>query len=82
MRVLKNNVVCHPAKAPELTAGGLHIPDSMGREYKCRAFVIQVGPEVKDLKKGDEIIFAKADKFTSDTVEYVVLNADDVLLVL
>ena len=82
MRVRKNNVVCHPAKAPEFTAGGLHIPESMGREYKCRAIVVQVGPDVEDLGEGDEIIFAKADKFTSDSVEYVVLDADDVLLVL
>lgn len=82
MKTLGNNVVCTPAAAPEFTAGGLHIPESIGREYKCRAFIVQVGPMVElELEAGDEIIFTKANKFTVDSVEYIVVDADDILVV-
>ena len=60
MKVLGKNVVCLPAKAPTESSGGIHLPESMGREYKCRAFIVSVGPDVKDLEAGNEIIFTKA----------------------
>ena len=73
MKVLGNNVVCTPAVAPTETAGGLVIPASMGQHYKCRAFIVMVGPEVEGLEAGNEIIFTKADKLTkrklADNVE-------------
>ena len=81
MKVLGNNVVCTPAAAPTETAGGLVLPTSAGQQYKCRAFVVSVGPEVEGLEAGNEIIFTKANKFTVDSQEYVVVDAKDILVV-
>lgn len=80
MKTLGNNVVCTPAAAPEMMRG-LHIPESIGREYKCRAFVVQIGPLVEGLEAGNEIIFTKANKFTVNNQEYIVVDADDILVV-
>jgi len=81
MKVLGNNVVCTPAAAPTESPGGIALPQSVGREYKCRAFVVSCGPDVEGLEAGDEIIFTKADKFTVDSQEYIVVAAKDVLVV-
>ena len=36
---------------------GLIIPDSVEQEQKARGTVEEVGSDIKDIKKGDEVIF-------------------------
>jgi chaperonin GroES len=39
------------------SAMGLIIPDSVEQEQKARGVVEAVGSEIKDIKKGDDVIF-------------------------
>lgn len=39
------------------TSQGLYIPDSETKEQKARGIVEEVGSDIKDIKKGDEVIF-------------------------
>jgi co-chaperonin GroES (HSP10) len=82
MKAFRDNVVLKPARAPEESAGGIVLPESVGREYKCRGFIIDVGPDCKDeIEVGNEVIFTTGSKFTVDNQEYLVVKAVDILVV-
>ena len=60
---------------------GVFLPSNTPQEQKSIGEVIAVGPEIKDIKKGDRVIFAvlAGDKIELKKVEYVLLHDEDVL---
>ena len=82
MKAYGANVVLTPARAPEVSAGGLVLPESVGREYKCRGHIIDVGPDAEGLEAGNEIIFTTGSKFTVDNTEFIVVAVKDILVIL
>ena len=85
MKAFGANVVLTPAVAPEVSTGGLVLPESVGRAYKCRGIITDVGPGVEqdaNLKVGDEIIFTTGSKFTVDDTQYIVVATKDILVIL
>lgn len=64
---------------------GLSTPDSVEQERKAIGEVVAVGPEIKDVKKGDRVIYGafagekiKLQESTKE-VDYVLLFDEDVL---
>ncbi len=62
VKPLADRVIIRPAKAEEVTAAGIIIPDS-AKEKPLKGTVIAVGPgtkdEVMELKDGDTVLYGK-----------------------
>ncbi len=73
-----------PAESKE-SESGLLVPDAVEQEQKAIGTVISVGPEIKDVKKGDRVIYGayagESIKLREDgaEVEYKLLFDEDVL---
>ena len=80
LKPLKNHVVAKLEKPAEKTASGLLLPD-MNKEKAAYAVVESVGPEVKDIKPNDKIIYKE---YSTTNVkisdeEYIIVEEKDVL---
>lgn len=72
------------------TESGLYIPDSVEKEQKSIGAVIDVGPEVTDLKKGERVLFGKfagesiqlETSEKKDQIDLILLLQEDILAVL
>jgi len=80
---LKDRCFVKYSENEEKTAGGLYIPDS-AKEKPQRGTVESVGPEVKEVKKGDEILFDRysGSKVKLDDNEYLIIKEEDILGIL
>lgn len=80
IKPLADRVVAVREKAETKTAGGLFIPDS-AKEKSTIAKVIAVGPEAKQVKLDDKIIYKdySATELKIDGLEYLILKEEDVL---
>ncbi len=64
---------------------GLVIPSNMEQEKKAFGSVISMGPEIKDVKKGDRVIFGLFAgehiqmREKGKEVEYILLHDEDVI---
>lgn len=80
VKPLGDRVVCVREKAQEKTASGLYLPES-SKEKPVVAVVEAVGPEVKQVKVGDKIVYKEYS--TTDLkingVEYLIVREEDVL---
>jgi chaperonin GroES len=65
------------------TAGGLYIPDA-AKEKPQRGSVEAVGKDVKEIKKGDIVLFDKyaGSKIKVDADEYLIVKEEEVLGIL
>jgi len=63
------------------SANGVFMPGNVEQEKKSIGKVLSVGSEIKDVKRGDHVIFGMfaGDKIELKKVEYVLLHDDDVL---
>lgn len=77
---LGDRIVAVREAAQTRTASGLYLPDS-AKEKAISAVIEAVGPEVKDLKKGDAIVYKEysTTEIKVDNKEYIILKAEDVL---
>ena len=77
---LADRVVAQRDQAETSTASGLILPDS-AREKPTYATVTAVGPTVKNLKKGDRIVFKEytTTELKINNVEYLIVKEEDVL---
>lgn len=64
---------------------GILAPATEKQEQKCEGTIFSIGPDVKDLKVGDEVIYAKfADQDeiklieSSNEVDYILIHSDDI----
>ena len=80
MTPLGDRIVAIREEAANRTASGLYLPES-AKEKAIAAVVEAVGPEVKDVKKGDRVVY-KAYTPTEVKVnnkEFIILKEEDVL---
>jgi chaperonin GroES len=78
-----DRVVATKAEAPKTTASGLVLP-SDAKEKPAYAVVEAVGHEVKNIKKGDKIVYQQyaPTEVKLDGTEYLIIKAEDVLATL
>lgn len=83
IKPLGDRVVAVREKTQSKTAAGLYIPDS-AKEKSSIAVVFAVGPEVKNLKKGERIIYKEysTTELKLEGEEYLVVKEEDVLATL
>lgn len=80
VKPLADRVVAVRKKAQEKTASGLYLPDN-SQEKPVVAVVEAVGPDVKQVKKGDKIVYKEysTTELKIDSVEYLIVKEEDVL---
>lgn len=82
LKPLKDRVVAKIEKPLEKTASGILLGEA--KEKPVYAVVESVGPEVKEIKKNDKIIYKEyaATEIEIDSSKYVILKEEDVLATL
>ena len=77
---LADRVIATREEAATRTASGLYLPDS-AKEKAVAAIVESVGPDVKQLKKGDRIVYKEytTTEIKIEDKEYLILKEEDVL---
>lgn len=86
LRPLADRVLIEPAKAEEMSAGGIIIPDS-AKEKPLRGKVIAAGKGTKDdpmeLKEGDMVLYGKyaGSEVEVDGVKYMMMRQSDVMAI-
>jgi len=82
LKPLKDRVVVSYTEEAEKTSGGIYVPDT-AKEKPQQGKVEAVGPEVKELKVGNIVLF---DKYTGSKVkvndsEQLIIKEEDVLAI-
>ncbi len=83
LKPLQDHIVAKKEVPVEKTASGFFMPGD-AKEKPSYATVESVGPDVKNIKKGDKIIFKEystTDIKLGDTV-YLIVKEEDVLAIL
>ena len=81
IRPLKDRgVVKYSDETVEKTAGGIYVPD-VAKEKPQKGSVEAVGVDVKELKKGNTVLFDKysGSKYKLTDVEYLIIKEEDIL---
>lgn len=87
IKPLSDRVLIEPAKAEEVTAGGIIIPDS-AKEKPLKGTVKAVGNGTKDeemvVKEGDTVLYGKyaGTEIEIDGTKYLIMRQSDVLAIL
>lgn len=87
IKPLSDRVLIEPAKAEEVTAGGIIIPDS-AKEKPLKGTVKAVGNGTKDeamvLKEGDKVLYGKyaGTEIEVDGNKWLMMRQSDVLAVI
>ena len=81
LKPLKDYVVAYKETPREMTASGLLLPE---KEKPAYSVVESVGKDVKEIKKGDKIIFKEysSTPVKIDDKEYVLVKEEDILATL
>ena len=82
LRPLKDRVVAVVEKPLEKTKSGILLGEA--KEKPAYAVVESVGPEVKEVKKGDKIVYKEysTTEIKVDETSYIILKEEDVLATL
>ena len=77
---LADRVVAVREEAKTQTASGIYLPEN-AKEKSVLVEIKAVGPEVKELKVGDKIVYKdySSTELKIDGVEYLVIKEEDVL---
>lgn len=80
---LADRIVAVREKAQAKTVSGLYLPDN-AKEKPAYATVEAVGPDVKQVKKGDKVVFKEytTTELKINDVEYLIVKEEDVLATL
>ena len=80
IKPLADRVVAVREEAKTQTASGIYLPDT-AKEKPVLAVVEAVGPDVKGIKKGDQIIYKEysTTELKIDGTEYLIVKEEDVL---
>lgn len=83
MKPLADRVVIKRIEAEEKTASGIVLPDT-AKEKPEEGEVIACGKDVKEVKKGDKVIFGKysTSEVKKDGEEYLIVKEEDILAVI
>ena len=79
LKPLSDRIVAKIEKPLEKTASGILLGEA--KEKPAYAVVESVGPEVKEVKKGDKIVYKEysTTEIKIEDKEYIVLKEEDVL---
>lgn len=82
LKPLKDRVVAVVEKPLEKTASGILLGEA--KEKPAYAVVESVGPEVKEVKKGDKVVYKEysTTEIKVDDKEYIILKEEDILATL
>ncbi len=82
LKPLADNLIIKRLEAEEKTASGIVLPDS-AKEKPEQGEVVAVGKDVKEVKKGDRVIFGKysPNEVKMGEEDYLVVKEEDVLAV-
>ena len=82
LKPLKDRIVAAVEKPLEKTKSGILLGEA--KEKPAYAIVESVGPEVKEVKKGDKIVYKEysTTEVKVDEAEYIILKEEDVLATL
>jgi chaperonin GroES len=80
IKPLADRVVAVREVAATKTASGIYLPDN-AKEKPTMAIVQAIGPDVKDIKVGDKIVYKEysVTELKIDGTEYLIVKEDDVL---
>lgn len=80
IKPLGDRVVAVREQAQEKTASGLYLPDN-AKEKPVLAKVEAVGSDVKNVKKGDKILYKEysTTEIKIDGSEYLIVKEEDIL---
>ncbi|HEY0964905.1 MAG TPA: co-chaperone GroES [Candidatus Saccharimonadales bacterium] len=80
IKPLADRVVAVREEAQTKTASGLYLPDN-AKEKPVLAKVEAIGPDVKDIKKGDRILYKEysTTEIKIDNTEYLIVKEEDIL---
>ena len=80
IKPLADRVVAVREKPATQTASGLYLPDT-AKEKPVFATISAIGPDVKELKVGDKIIYKEysTTELMIDNAEYLIVKEEDVL---
>ena len=80
IKPLQDRVVAVRIEAAEKTASGLYLPDN-AKEKPVVAEVKAIGPDVKNVKVGDKIVYKEytTTELKMDSVEYLIVKEEDIL---
>ena len=82
LKPLTDRIIAVKEDPVEKTASGIFLASS--KEAPAYATVESVGPDVKNVKKGDKIIFKEysTTNVKIDSTEYIIVKEEDVLATL
>ena len=82
LKPLKDRIVAVQEKPQEMTKSGILLGEA--KEKPAYAVVESVGPEVKEIKKGDRIIYEEysTTEIKVEKTDYIILKEEDVLATL
>lgn len=80
IKPLADRVVAVRIEAQTKTASGLYLPDN-AKEKPVLAKVAATGPDVKNIKKGDQILYKEysTTEIKIDGTEYLIVKEEDIL---
>lgn len=80
IKPLADRVVAVREIAPTKTASGIYLPDT-SKEKPVLATVKAIGPDVKEIKVGDKIVYKEysTTELKIDGTEYLIVKEEDVL---
>ena len=80
IKPLADRVVAVREEAKTQTASGIYLPDT-SKEKPVVAEVVATGPDVKEVKKGDKIVYKEysTTELKIDGAEYFIVNEEDIL---
>lgn len=84
IKPLRDYVAVKPITKEEKTKTGIILPDTAEKEKPEQGRVISVGPKVKELKKGDLVLFTKysPNEIKVDNKELLVIKQEDILAII
>lgn len=82
LKPLADRVVLKRVEALEKTASGIVLPDT-AKEKPEQGEIIEVGKDVKEVKKGDKVLFSKyaPAEVKVDGKEYLITKEEDILAI-
>ena len=82
IKPLADRVVAKKDAAVEQTASGILLGEA--KEKQNTAVIESVGPDVKNVKKGDRILYRdySASEIKLDNTEYLIIKEEDILATL
>jgi len=84
IRPLRKQVIVKPITKEEKTKTGIILPDTAEKEKPEQGRVMAIGPKVKEVKRGDLVLFTQyaPNEIKVDGKELLVIKEEDILAII